>query len=59
MKPKFEKVLELALEQGIARGYRRAFKHNENPAEGVILEHIQEQVMESLYEYFDFPSNDP
>jgi len=58
MRPKFESVLELALEQGIARGYRRAFKHNENPAEGAILEHIQEQVMESLYEWFDFDEND-
>jgi hypothetical protein len=43
-----------ALEEGIRRGYRRAYKHVENPTEESICEHIEEQVMSSLYEYFDF-----
>jgi hypothetical protein len=55
MKPKFRVILERALEEGIRLGYRRAFKHVENPSEVAICEHIEEQVMSSLYEYFDFP----
>jgi hypothetical protein len=55
MTPKFQVILELALEQGITRGYRRAFKHNDSPLEGAILQSIEDCVMASFYEYFDFP----
>ena len=55
MKPKFRVILEQALEEGIRRGYRRAYKHNENPTEESICEQIEDCVMGSLYEYFDFP----
>ena len=58
MKPKFRVILERALEEGIRLGYRRAFKHVENPSEVAICEHIEEQVMSSLYEYFDFDEED-
>jgi hypothetical protein len=54
MKPKFRVILDQALEEGVKRGYRRAFKHIENPTEDSICQHIEEQVMSSLYEYFDF-----
>jgi hypothetical protein len=54
MKPKFRKVLEIAVEQGVSYGYRRSFKHIENPTEGAIIDSIVEQVMNSLDEYFDF-----
>ena len=54
MKPKFNVILEQALEEGVKRCYRRAFKHIENPTEESICQHIEEQVMSSLYEYFDF-----
>lgn len=54
MKPKFRVILEQALEEGIARGYQRAFKHNDSPKEHEILESIEDCVMGSLYEYFDF-----
>jgi archaeosine-15-forming tRNA-guanine transglycosylase len=54
MKPKFRVILDQALEEGVKRGYRRAFKHIENPTEESICQHIEEQVMSSLYEYFDF-----
>ena len=54
MKPKFNVILEQALEEGVKRGYRRAFKHIEDPTEESICQHIEEQVMSSLYEYFDF-----
>ena len=54
MKPKFRVILEQAIEEGVRMGYRRAFKHIENPPEVSICQHIEEQVMSSIYEYFTF-----
>jgi hypothetical protein len=54
MKPKFRVILEQAINEGVSYGYRRAHKHLENPTEEQICEHIEEQVMSSIYEYFDF-----
>jgi hypothetical protein len=54
MKPKFRNVLEIAIEQGVRYGYSRAYKHNENPTEGAIIDSICEEVMNSLDEWFDF-----
>ena len=59
MKPKLNVILEQALEEGVKRGYRRAFKHIEDPTEESICQHIEEQVMSSLYEYFDFDEELP
>jgi hypothetical protein len=58
MRPKFRVILEMAIEEGVRCGYRRAHKHVDNPTEGAICEHIEEQVMSALYEYFDFDDND-
>ena len=58
MKPKFRVILERALEEGIRRGYRRAFIHNEDPSEEIICETIEDCVMSSLYEYFTFDNED-
>jgi hypothetical protein len=54
MKPKFLVILDQAINEGVLRGYRRAFKHDENPGEERICEAIEECVISSLYEYFDF-----
>ena len=54
MKPKFRVILEQAIEEGVRMGYRRAFKHIENPTEVSICQHIEDQVMSSIYEYFTF-----
>jgi hypothetical protein len=54
MKPKFHKILEQAINEGVLRGYRRAHKHVENPTEGAIIDNVIEQVMNSLDEYFTF-----
>jgi hypothetical protein len=54
MKPNFRKILEMAVEQGVSYGYRRAHKHMENPTEGAIIDNVVEQVMNSLDEWFDF-----
>jgi len=54
MKPKIHVILSQAINEGVLRGYRRAFKHNEDPSEEVICETIEECVMSQIYEYFDF-----
>lgn len=58
MKPKFRVILDQAVNEGVLRGYRRAFKHNENPTEETIIETIEDCIMSSLYEYFTFPNED-
>ena len=54
MKPKFLPVLEMCIENGLTYGYRRAFKHNDNPTEEHITMAIREAIMFELYEWFDF-----
>jgi hypothetical protein len=54
MKPKFLVILDQAINEGVLRGYRMAIKHDENPSEERICETIEECVLGSLYEYFDF-----
>jgi hypothetical protein len=54
MRPKFHKILEQAINEGVSYGYRRAHKHVENPTEGAIIDSVVEQVMNSLDEWFDF-----
>lgn len=54
MKVKTRVILELAIEEGVRRGYYRAHKHVEDPGEGAILESIEEHVMSQIYEYFTF-----
>ena len=55
MTPKFRVILDQAISEGVKIGYMRAFKHNEDPSEEIICETIEDCVMSSLYEYFDFP----
>ena len=58
MKPKFRVILEQAIEEGVRRGYSRAHKHVVSPTEGAIIESIEDCVMSSIYEYFDFEENE-
>jgi hypothetical protein len=58
MKPKTRVILEMAIEQGVRRGYARAHKHVENPSEGSIIMNIEECVMSEIYEYFTFDSEE-
>ena len=58
MKPKFHVILSQAIEEGVKRGYRRAYKHNEDPSEEVICDTIEECVMGAIYEYFTFDDED-
>ena len=54
MKVKTLVILEQAIEEGVRRGYRRAFKHVDDPTEESICDHIEECVMAQIYEYFTF-----
>jgi archaeosine-15-forming tRNA-guanine transglycosylase len=58
MKPKFRVILEQAIEEGVRRGYSRAFKYVENPTESAIIESLEDCVMSSIYEYFDFEEDE-
>lgn len=58
MKPKMRVILEMAIEAGVRRGWQRAHKHVENPAEGAIIETIEDCVMSQIYEYFTFDDED-
>lgn len=53
MRPKFQLILEMAIDEGVQTGYYRAHKHVE-PSPEAIIESIQEHVMSKMYEYFDF-----
>jgi hypothetical protein len=58
MRIKYDVVLRDCIENGIKRGYRRAFKHVENPDENSIFQHLEEAIMGEIYEYFDFHWSD-
>ena len=58
MKAKTRVILEMAIEQGVRRGYSRAHKHVENPTEEAICETIEDCVMSQIYEYFTFDEED-
>jgi hypothetical protein len=55
MRPKFKIILEMAIEEGVRRGYYQSYKHDNNPSEDSVISCIEDAVMSSLYEYFDFP----
>ena len=61
MTPKFRRVLEEALDRGIAYGLRRAYKHrSDGPSEEVmaaVAVAIHDAVDNELYEWFDFPQD--
>jgi hypothetical protein len=52
MKARIYPLLEEAIEVGVRRGYRRAFKHNENPCEGAIMEAIENCIMAEILDRF-------
>jgi len=58
MKAKVRVILEMAIEEGVRRGYSRAHKHVENPSEDCIIEQIEDAVMSQIYEYFTFDEED-
>lgn len=51
--PKTFYILGDAIESGIAMGYERAFKHDDNPSSDVIKQSIYEEVINSIFEVFE------
>jgi hypothetical protein len=58
MKAKTRRILEDAIERGVARGYRRAFKHTDSPSEEAILGCIEGTVMFEIDTYFTFEGDE-
>jgi hypothetical protein len=54
MKAKTLVILEMAINVGVKRGWHRAHKHIENPNEGTICDNIEREIMNELFEYFEF-----
>lgn len=54
MKPKLTPILDRCIENGFARGWRKAHKHNDKPTEDSIREHVRDAIWDELYEAFDF-----
>jgi hypothetical protein len=58
MKPRMHVILEMAIEQGVARGWHRAHKHVENPSEESIKDTMTDCVMSAITDYFNFEDGD-
>lgn len=58
MKPKIKVILEMAIEEGVKRGYYRAYKHDPAPSTEFIIEQIESCAMAAIYEYFTFDDSD-
>lgn len=54
MKPKLRVILEQAIDEGVRVGYRRAYKHTEQPNEDWVIETINNEIMNVIDLYFDF-----
>jgi len=58
MKAKTLLLLERCVEDGIDRGYQRAYKHDDDPTKHQIKDRIFEGVMNEIYGWFDFGEKD-
>lgn len=54
MTPRTYEILRRAVEEGTAYGYRRAFKHSEEPPEDTIRQEIETAIMAAIDEVFSF-----
>lgn len=54
MKPDIYKLIEKCVEDGVAYGIHRAYKHNDTPTPEQIQEKIQQGVMHEICEWFEF-----
>jgi len=54
MKPKVYEILSRAVEEGVAHGLQRAYKHDDNPTEAAILLAVRDEVMSAICEVFTF-----
>lgn len=54
MKPDKYRVLEMAVRDGVAIGYRRAFKHDDSPSDERVIDTIEQAIMTQICEWFKF-----
>lgn len=54
MTPDAYKVLAMAVENGVAYGVMRAFKHDSRPSEDQIAATIEQAVIDEICEWFRF-----
>jgi hypothetical protein len=47
-------IVARAVEEGVGWGYLRAHKHDPNPSEAIMKEHMEREVMNALCEVVDF-----
>jgi len=57
MRIKAYNILERAIEEGIAYGYRRAHKHTDNPTEEQIKQAMIDGVINEICEVIDFETD--
>lgn len=54
MKAREHEVLLIAVEAGVASGFRRAYKHREEPEpDQAVRDVIEQEVMNAIYEWFE------
>ena len=58
MKPKTCVILEMAIGEGITRGWHLAHKHVDDPSPEMIKEKIEDAVMSAITDYFTFEDNE-
>ena len=58
MTPDTRKLLDRCIEDGVAVGLRRAFKHTDQPTEDALAEEIQRAVGVQIDEWFTFKETD-
>jgi hypothetical protein len=44
----------MCIENGLARGIRRAYKHTDEPSEEHMLDVMEKSIMEEIYQWFEF-----
>ena len=54
MKPDIYKLIEKCVEDGVARGIHRAYKHNDTPTAEQIEDKVVPAVMHEICEWFEF-----
>ena len=57
MRPKIREILEECIENGVAYGYSKAHKHDDNPYDFHIFEHIENAIWIEIDQRFDFERN--
>jgi hypothetical protein len=58
MKPKVYVILDMAISEGIARGWHLAHKHVDDPSPEAIKDRLEDAVMSAIMDYFTFEDNE-